>query len=283
MSGFVRPSRLISALAAWALACAAAGAGDRPDRVVSINLCTDQLALLLAEPEQILSVSRMAHDAASSVYVDRARAFPANGSGAEEVFLLRPDLVLAGIYTAPATVQMLRRLGIRVEVFAPAEALADIPDRIARMGAVLGREERAAQVIAAFEADLAALSDAPETRPRVALYAANSFAAGDASLAGDILTAAGFDNVAAEAGISLGGTLPLERLLMLEPDVVIAGADYPGQSRAEDNLAHPAFRSLADRTLPGTLNRRDWTCDTPEVLGAVRALRDMRRDWQAAR
>ena len=280
MLGSVRRSRAISLLVALVLTGAAAMAGP-PARVVSINLCTDQLALGLAAPGQLISVSRLAHDASSSIMAEAARALPVNGSGAEEVFLLVPDLVLAGSFTAPHTVRMLRDLGIEVEVFAAAQSLSDIPKLLERMGEVLGRQPQAAAQIAAFHRDLAALQDAPARRPRAALYYVNSYTMGDHSLAGDILTAAGFDNIATEAGLAEGGTLPLEQLILLQPDVIVQGRDYPGQARAEDNLTHPALHALADITVAGTLTDRDWICGTPQVISAVRAMRDLRLSVEA--
>jgi iron complex transport system substrate-binding protein len=270
----VRPSRIISALAAAVLTGAAVLA-DSPQRVVSVNLCTDQLALLLAAPGQLVSVSRLAHDPDSSALAEAAQALPVNGSGAEEVFLMDPDLVLASTFTAPATVAMLRRLGVAVELFEPAASLDDIAARMAQMGAALGREAEAAAQIAAFRADLAALDDAPEPRPRAALYYVNSFTLGDNSLAGAILSAAGFDNIANEAGLDWGGTLPLERLILLAPEVIVRGRDYPGRARAEDTLTHPALRALNAR-ISATLTDRDWLCGTPLVLNPVRRLRALR-------
>lgn len=268
-----------------ALVCLAGATAwaDPPRRVVSVNLCTDQLALTLAAPGQIASVSRLSHDPASSALHVQASALPANGSGAEEVYLMKPDLVLAGTYTAPATVAMLRELGLRVEIFAPAETLDDIPRRLAQMGAALGREAAADAAIAEFEAGLDALDDAPADRPRAALYYVNSYTLGDRTLAGAILRAGGFDNIATEVGLDHGGTLPLERLVLLQPDVIVIGRDYPGQSRAEDNLTHPALHALAETVTAGTLTDRDWICGTPQILNAVAAMRDLRRSLGADR
>ncbi|WP_245514075.1 ABC transporter substrate-binding protein [Antarcticimicrobium luteum] len=274
----MRPSRVISLIAALVLtgAAALAGTAPAPKRVVSVNLCTDQLALLLAAPGQILSLSHLSQDPDSSSMAEAARAYPTNGSGAEEVYLLAPDLVLAGSFTAASTVQMLRTLGIRVEIFAPAQSLADVPERIAQMGAALGREAEAAALIARFRADLDRLSATPDRRPRAALYYVNSYTVGDRTLAGDILRAAGFANVAGEAGLARGGTLPLEQLILLAPDVIVSGRDYPGQSRAEEVLDHPALRALPGTRVAGTLTDRDWICGTPMVLSAVEKLRDLR-------
>ena len=54
---------LVQTGAAWAEADAPAPV---PARVVSINLCTDQLAMLLAAPGQLLSVSHLAREPQSS-------------------------------------------------------------------------------------------------------------------------------------------------------------------------------------------------------------------------
>lgn len=282
MRGCVRLSRIISLLAALVLTGAttggpvAAAAGTAPKRVVSINLCTDQLALLLAGEDQIVSLSRLSHDPDSSSMAEAAHAYPTNGSGAEEVYLLSPDLVLAGTFTAPATVRMLRDLGIRVELFAPARSLEDIPERMAQMGAALGRAPEAGAMIARFHADLARLSAPPARRPRAALYYVNGYTTGDRTLAGDILRAAGFDNVATEAGLEQGGTLALEQLILLAPEVIVSGRDYPGQARAEEVLTHPALHALSDTRIAGTLTDRDWICGTPLVLSAVQKMRDLR-------
>lgn len=271
----MRPSRIISLLAALVLT-GAAGWADPPRRVVSINLCTDQLALALAAPGQLVSVTRLAQDPGSSALYDKARALPTNGSGAEEVYLLNPDLVLAGSYTDPVTLRLMRDLGIRVERFEAAATLDDIPALMAQMGAALGREAEAAEAIAAFRTELNLLRDTPARRPRAALYYVNSYTLGSDTLAGAILSAGGFDNIADEAGLGSGGTLPLERLVMMQPDVIVIGQSYAGQSRAEDNLAHPALKALTRTRPTARLVSRDWLCGTPQVLRAVQAMRDLR-------
>jgi len=281
MRGCVQISSAITALLALMLFSATAALAEPPQRVVSVNLCTDQLALGLAAPGQLISVSRLSQDPASSVMVAAAQALPANGSGAEEVFLLSPDLVLAGTFTSPDTVRALRNLGVKVKVFAPARSLAEIPVLLAQMGKALGREAEADLQIKNFRAALAKLVDAPSVRPRAALYYANSYTTGTGTLAGSILKAAGFDNIATEYGLKAGGTLPLEQLILSQPDVIITGRDYPGQARAENNLTHPALRALDHTRIAPTLSDRDWICGTPQVLDAVRAMRKLRLSLEA--
>jgi iron complex transport system substrate-binding protein len=237
--------------------------------VVSINLCTDQLAMMLAAPGQLVSISRISHDPNVSVMLKEARNYPTNHGQAEEVFQLQPDLVLAGQFTSSYTVGLLRRLGVEVVQLPLVRSLDAIPDAIREVGRVLHRQEQAAALAADFTADLAALRADPDQRPRAALHYANNYTSGDKSLANDILTAAGYANIALEAGLSGGGTLAMERLIMLMPDIIISGQRYPGASRSEEVLGHPALDALRDRRAKAALSDAEWVCGTPAVLGAI--------------
>lgn len=272
----VPTSKLLALVAALGFASAAMGTPEttRPSRVVSVNLCTDQLAIALAAPGQLLSVSYLAHDPDISAEYEAALAYPSSRAKLEQVYLQKPDLVLAGTFSDPVKIAALKSLGIRVELFEPARALDQVPDRIRRMGDLLGRQEAAEAMIRTYEAELATLVDAPANRPRAALYYANSYTSGEKTLAGDILHAAGFDNIASELG--RGGTLPLEQLVMLSPDVIITGRDYRGQARAEDNLVHPALDAMTGTLRSEGLADKDWICGTPHVLNAIRTMRGLR-------
>ncbi len=262
---------------------AAALADPGPSRVVSMNLCTDQLAMLIADPGQIVSLSYLSTDPRSSAMYAEARAFAQNQGQAEEIYLQQPDLVLAGRYTGVATVNMLRRLDKRVELFLPAYSLEDVRERMLQMGRALGREARSEALVADFDAGLAALREDVRNRPLAALYYANGYTTGDQTLAGQILLAAGFDNVTTRAGQLRAGNMPLEVLVMMQPEAVVTGAKYPGQSRSEAILDHPVIRALQRDRHTGTVADSDWLCGTPHVLRAVAKLVDLRHRVEEAR
>ncbi|AWI85079.1 cobalamin ABC transporter substrate-binding protein [Alloyangia pacifica] len=263
---------LLSLLAAMGFSPAAAQ--EAPARVVSMNLCTDQLAMLLAAPGQLLSVSKLARDPMSSAMADAAMAYPVNHGQAEEVWLMQPDLVVVGSYTAQAAAQMLERLGTRVLRIAPAASLADVPARLRTLGEAMGREARAEALITEFETHLAALREKVDRRPSAALYYANGYTTGDQTLAGEILLAAGFNNIAGARG---GGQLPLEALAMAQPEALITARPYPGASRSEEILMHPVVRQLRAAQAATANTGTDWVCGTPFVLQAIEELSEFRK------
>ena len=67
--------------------------------------------------------------------------------------------------------------------------------------------------------------------------------------------------------------LPLEQLVLADPDLLIEGRRYGGTSRAEDLLDHPALAALTGTS--SALADSDWVCGTPHVIDAIRRLRDM--------
>ncbi|WP_102225146.1 ABC transporter substrate-binding protein [Acidimangrovimonas sediminis] len=245
------------------------GGVPAPARVVSINLCTDQLAMGLAAPGQLLSVSWLAADPRSSAMAAEAGRYRLNRRQAEEVYLMRPDLVLAGTFSDPAALALLRRLGLRVETFAPVTSLRGVRAAVLRMGRLLGREGAARAEVEKMDVALARLTP-PKGLPEktAALYYPNGYSPGGGTLANAILAAAGFRNLAARTGRTGAGTLPLERLVMAAPSVIVTSHPYPGASRAEAILRHPALREV-EKTAKVVYSGPSWVCGTPEVVKAV--------------
>lgn len=277
MSACRRGSELATAALALWVGAAAAQTADAtgPARVVSINLCTDQLAMMLAAPGQLVSVSRLAADPRSSSMAAEATAYPANRGQAEQVFLLHPDLVLAGEYTAPATVGLLRDLGVNVVQVPIVDDLDQVAEQIRLVAGAMGRVPEGEALVAEFATDLAALSTnlPPAT---AALYYPNGYTTGAGTLANDVLEATGFRNIGAEAGLTGGGTLPLERLVMAAPQVIVTSTPYPGASRSEEILGHPALAALRQTAGVTAATDADWICGTPHILRAVASMKAAR-------
>lgn len=248
-------------------------AAEPPRRVVSINLCTDQLAMLVAGERQLHSVSALARDPESSAMSREAAAYRVNHGLAEEIFAMRPDLVLAGSFSARSTVELLRKLGLRVEEFAPAVSLDEIGAHILRMGELLGRSERAAALAAGMEEELTRLAALPPSAKRAVAYSSNAYATGSGTLTDAAMEAAGLRNMAAEAGIVGGARMPLEMLVLARPDLVVTGTvAYDDPALAQEQFVHPAFRGLVAEG--GQVNVPDgyWLCGGPFTLQAVRIL-----------
>lgn len=254
-----------------------AHADGLPKHVVSINVCTDQLAMLLADATQLRSVSYLSRDPLLSVMTERAKQLPINHGQAEEVFLMKPDLVLAGTFSSRATVGLLRDLGVQVEEFAPARSFEDIKAHMKRMGGLLGRESEATRQIADMDMALSAIQK-PDHKQTVALYYANSYTSGRGTLIDEAIRLAGLDNIADKAGVRGSAMLPLEMLVMEKPDILVRGSRGRPPALAFENFEHPALRALEGHTRSVALNDNLTVCGGPFSVEAVAKLAEAARD-----
>ena len=246
---------------AWALVLFGLffGTAGAAERVVSLNLCTDQYLLALA-PERAAGVTFLARDPALSVMAEAAAGVDAVRADAEAVLALRPDLVLATRWGARATLEALARRGVVIERL---DLPADFPAiRVAtrRMGALLGAAARAEAMLVAMDATLAALPRA-SARDAIALEP-RGLTAGPDSLRGAVLRAAGLANAADGRAISLEALAGM-------PGVLLVTAPRPASpSRATAWLAHPVLARHARREVPAALTicGGPWTADAVALL-----------------
>jgi iron complex transport system substrate-binding protein len=260
-----------------AILSAPASAQEKPQRIVSLNLCTDQLLLDLVGRERIASVSFLAADPEFSAVAEKARGVPANRGLAEEIVALKPDLVLAHKYAGRQAVAMLLRLGVRVVEIDLPQDLAAVMAQIAVVAEAVQEQERGRAMIAAIEQRLAALPPAAEPRLTAAIYEPSGFAFGANSLADAILRAAGYDNLAARLGVGGYARLGMENLLANPPDILVVddtAADR--RSMAQEFLYHPALRQRFAGERRVAVPRRLWICGGPSVAEAAALLAQAR-------
>ena len=277
---FVKGAR--RALAAAMAIAAAVGLGparaDEPHRIVSINLCADELLLALADPDQIAGLSVYATDPDLSFSADAAARFRHDAGPAETVIALNPDLVLAGRYTKLATRQMLVHLGYRVELLDAASSIASSEAIIRQVAALVGHPDRGEKLVADIEAakdraETAAAADA--SHPTAAVYQRRGYVTGGDTLTGELLTVVGFANDGGALAGKYGGFVPLETLVASPPDyIVVSTASGGAEDQGSALLQHPALQTLfpPQRRIP--LPDKLTACGGPSLPTAI--------DWLAA-
>lgn len=225
-----------------------ARAADPPQRVVSLNMCADQLLLALADPGQIAALSRYARDSRLNVLSDAAAAFPVAPPAAEAVLMLKPDLVLSGGFTPPATRDLLAGQGIRLAEIGSVETMAAARTQILETADVLGHPDRGAALVAEVDAALADARARVAGDGRSALYLQRrGFVSGTGTLVGDLLTRLGFASAASAFGVGSVGAVPLERLVAKPPDILVLGArNRVAEDQGTALLAHPALARVTD-------------------------------------
>lgn len=256
-----------------------AGAGlaparaEPPRRIASLNLCTDQILLDLVPRDRIAGVSWVASDTNVSPVATNIGGLTLLRGSAEEVLALDPDLIIAGTFTTPATVDLLRRLGRRVELVPLAQDLAGIRAILRQIATAVGEVARGERLIGELDARIAAVGP-PPARPVTAIaYQVNSLVSGPGTLLDAAFAVAGIVNGADSRRLGRGGHLALEALVADPPDlVVLAQAPETYRTAVADNLRHPALIHLLAATPHLVLPMPLWLCGTPRIAEAVAML-----------
>ena len=250
-----------------------------PRRIVSIGLCPDQLLLLLAERQQIASLSTWAADANMSYMVDSIGDIPLNNASVEEVVAFEPDLVLASRFAAWDSARFLRQLGYRVHEIAPTHSIADIYALLREVGSLTGNAVRAEALIAEMRTELAAIERRYAARPQksVIVYAPNGFTVGANTLEDDLFRHAGYRNLAAELGVEGYQPIALETLLAADPDVLQVDRDLSRpDSLATAYVCHPVLERFGAEREDLDIPVRLRICGGPMITEAVEAMAERR-------
>jgi iron complex transport system substrate-binding protein len=259
----------------------AAADTSRPQRIVSMNQCTDLLLLMLVEPERIASLSFVSGQPqwTPPQYANVIKRLPTNRGLAEEVLALKGDLVVTESFNNRQTVQLLRRLGYKVAEFDAETGFKDIRANILKMGELVGESARAKEIVVAFDVRLAALRARAPAKPGVfADVGVNGWMSGDATLMSDVANAAGYRTLGQSMGVAGFGNLTLEQIVAAKPDVIaLSNAWTSPPSESTNALQHPAFRGLAKTAKIVDIPDRLTICGSPSTLDAVEMIANARR------
>jgi iron complex transport system substrate-binding protein len=249
-----------------ALSLAFTGAADAaPHRVASLNLCTDELLLLLADPRQVASVTHLSQLPAETPLWRVGRRYPSNDGSLVSVAGLRPDLVLTMGGGARDRIGIARQLGIRTLDLPFPRSIADIAASVRQVAKALGRS-RAAQPV------LDGLDRLRRTEPA---RGADTIwlGGGGRSVTPNGLAAAWMGLAGMKQRPLRGDRVSLEQLLVRPPKILLRSDYRSGQYSSEQRwLRHPLAAGTKHSRMIAT-DGRLWTCMGPLLIGEAARLR----------
>ena len=236
-------------------------------KVASLNLCTDELLLLLAAPDQIISVTHLAQQPAETPLWRQARRYRANDGSLLSVAGLRPDLVVTMGGGARDRLRIAKRLGIRTIDLPFARSLADVEASVTNLAGALGRPQAGTALLRR----MAALkTSAPHGRRDTIWLGGGGRTVSAVGLEAQWMALAGM-----RQRPMAGDRVSLETL-MLHPPAILLRSDYrQGQySSGQRWLTHPAARRPMNSRVIAT-DGRLWTCMSPLLIDEALRLRGL--------
>ena len=233
--------------------------------VASLNLCTDELLLLLAKPTQIVSVTHLSQQPEESPLWKQARRYPTNDGTFLSVVGHRPQVVLTMGGQGRDRQRIASKLRIRMLDLPYPQTLSDVMTSVRTVARTLGRENAGDAVIARMRA---IQRSAPKQQADTLYVTGGGLSVGATGLAAEWMGLAGMRQRSLR-----GDRVSLEQLLTAPPAVLLRSnyrqRQYSGQQRW---LSHPlAKHARAGRTL--ATDGRLWTCMGPSLAPEILRLR----------
>jgi iron complex transport system substrate-binding protein len=246
--------------------------------IVSMNPCADATLLELVPPSRIAAISHYSQRADStSIPLEVARRFRGNNGTAEEVIGLRPDLVIASSFTAPATREAFARAGLKVLYLGIPPSIADSKAQVTELAAAVDAPAKGAALNARIDAAVAATRWSGPKAPAL-LWIGGNLVTGGKTLLDDLMTTAGFSNQAAHYGLTHTGHLPMERVIADPPRVMLAPEQVGRDS--DSRAAILRTRAIAETGLQVTqaqFSRSLVNCGGPVIPAALARLAEIRK------
>jgi len=256
-----------------------AQASDQPSRIVSLDFCADQYVLKLAERDHILALSPDATERFSYMRGE-ARGLRQVLPRAEDVLILKPDLVVRTYGGGPNVESFFERAGIPVITLGWTGDLDDVKQVIQETADVLGEVQRGADIVNDIDERLAALPQ-HSGKPTVLYMTPAGATTGPGSLVNEALSVAGLENFQQEPGWR---SLPLERLAYEQPDIVAASFFERQKSYSRNSWSpsrHPVARNQIEKSLTVNLDGTWTACSGWFLMDAVEALAGGATDFSA--
>ncbi|MEM7493647.1 MAG: ABC transporter substrate-binding protein [Pseudomonadota bacterium] len=247
---------------------------DKPMRIVSLDFCADQYVLKLADRDQILAISPSAIDDYSYMR-ESAVGVPTVRPIAEDVLILKPDLVVRSYGGGPNAASFFERAGVPVLQVGWAsnvdsEEMGSIPALVQSMADGLGQSERGEALVDDFRERLSLIR--ANATDKAALYMTPAgVTTGPGSLVHEMMVEAGLENFQDSPGWR---SLPLERLAYEQPDLVVAAffETLTNHPNAWSAAKHPVAREQLDGPAVVPLQGAWTACGGWFIMDAIEAI-----------
>lgn len=203
---------------------------EEPQRIVTLAPSASQVVWALGARERVVGMPVNAYTSYLNGSARKTNVVGEKGQPLiEKVVGRQPDLVLAPNIVSEDAVEKLRNVGITVYRFRSANSIADVVEKTRLTGRLLGVYETAREVSARTQATVEAYRNATAGTEKPTVYYAmgGGYTAGPKTFIGDVIGAAGGENIAAATNISTYGIISKEVVRNQNPDWIVVPSGRP--------------------------------------------------------
>lgn len=229
---------------------------EKPKRIVTLSTSMDEIILGMLPTKNLVAINAILDDPVSSNIVKKAQKIreKIKNPSVEQIFSLQPDLVIVPDWGNAEIVDSLRDLGLKVVVCKGPRSVEDVRETTMLLAKAIGEERKGIQLIAKMDEKLKEIKNKvdkipTEKRKTIILISLMSSYGGIGCSFDDMCNYAGVVNGVSAAGVKNGQILGKERLVEINPDVLIMPVyndhgNFDVESFRKEFLEDPSLQTL---------------------------------------
>ena len=197
------------------------------NHIVSLNLSADEMLLGLVSENRIAGLSgKINEDKEISNIVNRAKKFTKVEANEEVLISLEPDLIITADWLSKKTNHLSELTGAKVYIYKTANSYEEQKKLIRDLAILVEEKENGEKLIKNMDDRLKALQNKiaknyKGAKPRILMYTSFGTTSGKNTTFSDMVKLINGVNVVAEAGIDGFKDISKEKVIELNPDIII--------------------------------------------------------------
>jgi iron complex transport system substrate-binding protein len=249
---------------------------DMAPRIISTNVCIDNILINIFGTKHVVAVSNLVDDALYSQVKFLDPSIERISFDAEEILRLNPSLVLISNFSNHRVVNMLKDSGVKMVTVPFATKLSDISQNIQIVGTAIKQQTKAKIAADAIDQHIG------KTKPEAGVFAlhvtSNNYIYGKNSLISDAIRYAGLASSDPRGFGNNPGFYNSERIIASNPDYLIIDdinditSDGVISPNLRDDRYHPALQAAYPAQHRIKIDPRLWSCAhqlTPQIIDLI--------------
>lgn len=196
-------------------------------RIVSLTLSGDEMILSLVNSDRIVGLSgKINEDPEISYVVEEAKKFPKVESNIEKMIELDPDLVITADWMKKEILMQIEETGANVYTYKTPKTFEEQKQLIKELANIVDERENGEKIVNNMEQRLRVIQNKIEKnycgeKLKIMFYTPFETTSGKNTTFDDMVKLIGGINIAAENGIENSEKINKEKVIELDPDIII--------------------------------------------------------------
>lgn len=219
------------------------------NRIASLTLGSDEMLLSLVKPSQIVALSgKIDENKDYSHIVNQSKQYDKVEANIEKLISLNPDFVIVADWMSKDTLEQIKEITPNLYIYKTPSSFDSLKQTILDLSKKVGNPNKGDELVKNIDSRIKKVQDRIKKRGskklKMILYTSYGTTAGQGSTFDDYIKKLNGINLASQVGIGKFDKISKEKLIELNPDVIIIPVSHEDKDFANFLLQDKSFENI---------------------------------------